>query len=309
MNSKTQKALPIVLSVFASLGVVGTSILSAIETVKAKPKLDKAKETGNKKVLVKEFIKDYKWTLLAGSATVASIVSGTIISKRIEASLSATVIMLDTALRKYKNKAEQVLGDKAKEITKQIAEDDYNALKNKNKDVSPRKRSKVLYHEEHIGFFYAFPESLDKAEAITNEKIITSYCGKEKTPTDHWASLRTFLDDCNAELVDDPENPIDSISFDYGWSIEYVKTCWGEDDIFIHLKRNVVTDENGNVKYIEVSFDKEPVADLLNYETWRPMLTSADDELAAGQDEESDYSTRSLGIAEELCNHLLEKKK
>lgn len=254
MNSKLERTLPVILSVLGSAGVVGTSILVAKSTLDNKEKLEELKGCKSKKKVIIDTIKIYKWPLATGAATIASIVAGTIISKKVEASLSATAIMLDTALRKYKHKAKELLGEKAQEITKAIAKDDFKDLKEESKKIEPTDRRK-LYYEEHIGFFKALPEDLKEAVHITNEKILSSYDGPEVTVTDHWASLNTFLEDCHGDLV--PEDNIDLESFDYGWTAEYMAYTYGED-IFLHINETPHLDASGNEMYTIIEFDKEP---------------------------------------------------
>lgn len=307
MNTKVKKTLPIMLSILAAGGVVGSNILTAKETVKNKEAMDEALKTKDKKVIVKTFIKSYKWSLLSGAATIASIVSGTIISKKVEASLSATVIMLDGALRKYKGKAKELLGDEVNKITKSIAIDDAKKMDIKQAPVNTNKRKKILYHEEHIGFFYAYPESLDKAMAITNEKILTSYEGKERITTDHWASLRTFLEDCNADIPEEGNQHIDEISYDYGWTAEYVSSVYGGNDIFVHLKKTPIKDEESGLEFIEIEFDKDPVYNPMDYMNW--PSEKYDNEIAAGQDEEAYYDVKDIEKAENVAQRMLERNK
>lgn len=267
MNSKFERALPVILSVVSSVGVVATSYFVAKVTPKANERIKKAKETNSKKKIILETIKGYKVPIIIGSATIASIVSGTIISKRIEASLSATAIMLDTTLRKYKGKVKELVGDKVDDIKEAIAEDDYKEKKELI-EKKPITDGRVLYQEEHIGFFKAYPNDIERAVAITNEKILTSYRGKERTITDHWASLKTFLEDCNAELIDEEDNPIDDVSFDYGWTSEYMAYTY-EDDMFLHIHQKKHKDAQGNIDYVILSFDKDPIFGVYSdYSNW-----------------------------------------
>lgn len=316
MNTKIQKALPIVLSILASIGVVGTSVAVSKETVKAKPKIDAVKAENNKKKLVKEFIKDYKWSLILGGATISSIISGTIISKKIEASLSATVVMLNGALLKYKGKVQQVLGPKAKEITHMIAGDEYDKMKSSSTGV-PKKTDKVLYYNEYMGWFFAKPENLSRAEAITNEKIHGHYRGPEKIKTDGWASLQTFFDDCKAEVADVPDNPYnEEVMYDFNWCSEYINEVYGYNE-FLHVNKTPHYDENHNIDYIIIEFDKEPIYNSLDYSNWPSIHHYDDEEAIAGQDEEDlinsnnvgGYNAKDIETAQNLADKLLERKK
>mgnify|MGYP003296477884 CR=1 FL=1 len=124
-----------------------------------------------------------------------------------------------------------------------------------------------MFYEEHIGFFKADPNDLDRGLAITNEKIFTSYKYTEKYPTDHFASLKTLLDDSNAIVIS--ENDIDDVSFDYGWTSEYMYAMY-EDDSFLHINKTPHVDENGIVDYIVITFNKEPVFGVFSdYQGWQ----------------------------------------
>ena len=320
VNTKIQKALPIVLSALASIGVIGTSIMVSKETVKAKPKMDAVKAENNKKKLVKEFIKDYKWSLILGGATISSIISGTIISKKIEASLSATVVMLNGALLKYKGKVQQVLGPKAKEITHKIVGDEYEKVGPYVADT-PRKPGSVLYYNEYIGWFFAKPENINRAEALTNEKIHGHYRGPEKIKTDGWASLETFFDDCKAEVAEFPDNPYnEEIMCDFNWCSEYINEVYGFNE-FLHVIKTPHYDANHDIDYIILEFDKEPIYNSMDYSNWPTIHHYDDEEAVAGQDEEGyinndnvgGYSTKNIEstqeFAQEFADKILERKK
>lgn len=259
MNQKLEKVLPIFLSILASAGVVATGVAIAKVAPKANEKIKEAKETGSKMEVVKTVVKEYKIPLVLASATIASIVSGTIISKKIEASLSATTLMLDTAYKKYKYKVKQLFGDKANEIVKSISEDEKEKKKDKIEELNSRD-NRQLYHEEHVGFFKADPEDLKKAIALTNEKILTHFRGVAQTETNHWASLDTFLEDCNAERL---SNDIDKVSYDYGWNFDYMNDLY-KYDMHVRIIETPHVDENGIVDYIIIQFDKEPIFGILD---------------------------------------------
>lgn len=257
MNEKVRRILPIFLSIVSSAGVIGTAILVAKETPKASKEIEEAKKEKNSKKVAKAILKNYGPSIAVGAATITSIVAGTIIGKKTEASLTATTIMLDRTYRKYKGKVKEVLGvEKEAEINKEIAKDDY---KKKEEELNSYENSDgtKLYHEEHIGFFRAKPELLERALNLTNERIQSTYDDiKYGMRTNMYASLKTFLDDAKAKVIDKKE--IDDLSFDYGWSYDYLDEAWGGNK-FVHMILTPEGDENGVVKYINVTFDKDPI--------------------------------------------------
>jgi len=254
VNRNVQRTLPVILSIISSVGVVATGILVALEAEKANKNIRKAKEKKDKKAIVVAFLKGYYPALLVGGATVSSIIAGTIISKRIEMSLTATALMLDASLKKYKGKLKELFGDKASVITDSIIKDDYNKLTKDDKELED---GEILYCEEHVGFFKAIPSKLEHAMGQTNEKIITTL---------GWSSIREFLKDAKARLISD--NGIDDVSFDYGWYLDYVnevsaKIADGIIDVtnspFIHMTIEPHGDENGVFDYYILKFDRDPI--------------------------------------------------
>lgn len=248
MNRNVQRSLPIFLSILGSAGVIATAILVGLEAEKANKNIKEAKNNKDTKGVIISFIKGYYPALIIGSATISSIIAGTIISKKIEVSLTATALMLDTSLRRYKEKLKEVFGDRADSIFDSIIKDDYTKLSKEDKETS---QGELLYGEEHIGFFKTTPSNLEYALGLTNEKIISKR---------GWSSLREFLADCNAKIV--PNSEIDDVSYDYGWYLDYLNGIYINDSVqssFLHITKEPVYDENGEFHYYIIRFDKDPV--------------------------------------------------
>lgn len=255
MNEKIQKSMPVALSVVGSLGVVATAVLAVTETLKNSEELKEVyKNKNNIKEKILTSLKIYWPSIVTATATIASITTGTIISKKYEASLGATAVMLDGIYRKYKGKVKQVLGnDVDKKINEEIAKDDFKEHKEDPKLKTGE--GEVLYWEEHIGFFVAKPENLAKAFMLTCERLIRTNFYENGIETDCWSSFRVLLSDAKAKCVDED---VDDISFDYGWHYEYVKDAY-YGDMFIHYETVPEYDENGVVKYMRLIIDKDPV--------------------------------------------------
>lgn len=250
MNPKLQRSLPVPLAILSSMGVVATTVIVAKKAPIANAKLNEVKN--NKKEWFKVFIKEYWPALTMGSATIASILAGTIISKKTEASLSATAIMLERTLNKYKGKAEELFGEKAEEFTKSISKTDYRKEEKKLPDND--ENGERLYWEEHVGFFKATPENIYKSLLVLNEHIVLK--------TQNFYSFKVFLKEAKAKLVD---NEIDGISYEYGWNYEYIDEVYeGINGPFLHVKIDPVFDENGVVKYYTLIFDKDPIISTSN---------------------------------------------
>lgn len=262
MNIKTQKTLSVVLSIVGSVGVVATAFLAAKRAPKAEKELKKASDKKEKAAI---FVKNYWPVIVSATATVASITAGTIISKKTEASLTAMAVGADQLYRRYKGKAIELFGDKAKDITKEVSKDLFDSKKIAK---LPKKEGERLYYEEHVGFFYASPEDIAYAIGDINKRLATQDC-ISPFKTFYWASLRTFLYDANVnkfyggslkEGCKEDGSDVDDMSFDYGWDKEYLNHMYGCSNIDAHFLD--VLDDDGETKYTMISFDQEPVADI-----------------------------------------------
>lgn len=264
MDEKVQKALPVVLSITGSIGVVATSVLVAKETPKAMKDIEAAKKSG-KKAVVMAFLKNYWPSLLAGAGTIASITIGTIIGKKTEMSLTAAVVGADQMYRRYKDKAKEIVGDKANDIIKGVSKDLYKGQKKDIEECRERMTDDArdeckLYWEDNIGFFYARPVNLAFAISDMNQRLQTV---DTTTPikSDHWTTLRALIYDADATIVGTCRNKpdktsIDDMSFDYGWNSEYLNHMYGSDRVDVNYLD--VYDDNGNELYTVLSFNQEP---------------------------------------------------
>lgn len=248
MNRKLERNLPILLSVVASIGVVVTSVLVGFRAEKANKNIREAKKNKDTPGIIKEFLKGYYPALISGTATVSSIIAGTVISKKMEMSLTATAIILDGTLRKYKGKLRELFGDKAEEITKSISENEYKKVADDDKKVVGNEQ---MYYEEHVGFFKADPEKLKEAFVNLNNNIFVKK---------GWGTIGELLKDCEAVVID--EEKIDNTSYEYGWLVEYLQEVYGEntDDISVKSIMQLSADE----KYLFLYFNKEPLFGITN---------------------------------------------
>lgn len=100
-----------ILSVAASLGVVGTSILSAKATYDALKAIDKKQKCdADKKEKLKIAIVYYIPTILVGTITIACILSSDILNKKRQASLASALALIGESFRSYKEKVKELQG-------------------------------------------------------------------------------------------------------------------------------------------------------------------------------------------------------
>jgi len=226
MDIKTQRWVSLGLSVLNTVGVIGTFIFVSKETPKAKKELDNLPKNCKKITKVKTFAKNYKKSLIFATATIASGIGSRVVSYKTEASLIATIGVLDASLHKYKNKVKDILGvDADKEIVKEIIKDN-----NDKPDESPQ-TGEVLYSEEHIGYFYAKPENINKAMLILNEDVSgnSNYFATGRDASGIF-TIGEFLKACEGRPL---SHNLDENRLNFGWSFDYLSKF--HDIPWVHL--------------------------------------------------------------------------
>lgn len=110
--SALKKKSPIILAACATVGVVGTVILSVRAGIKSE-KLSKNEEGLTDKEIYKETIKAYAPVAIAGALTIFSIVSSQIISQKQQAALLAACMTLKEAYTDYRKTNIELYGEEA----------------------------------------------------------------------------------------------------------------------------------------------------------------------------------------------------
>ena len=256
MNLK--KSMPVILSVVGSVGTIATAILTAKATPRAMKKyedLKKEKEKPTKMDIAKKVIPSYVPAVIVGTATIASIVSSTLISQKQQASLAATCMMLDQGWRKYKGKVKEVLGvDAHQNILNEIANDDYREIP----DQTTVDDGKRLYWEEHLGYFRANPEHFAFATSDLNQRLqIVDYVAQDY----YVSTLQNLINDSGAELLDEDKKNVDFSNI--GWSMDYLAECF--EYCWIHVHLDPIKLEDG-VECYKVYFDEDPIYDPESFE-------------------------------------------
>lgn len=270
MNIRFRQVAPVILSIIGAAGVVLTSVLTAKETPKAAKKLEEVKKNPEcKKIdVLKTVVPCYIPAIVSGTITIASIVSSTIISKKTEASLTATCMMLDQGWRKYKGQVKKVIGEKAHlDILDAQAKEDYVAQEVDKVEVPD---DRELYWEEHVGYFLAKPIDLAFAYGDLNQRLqVEDYVGK----TWFFAMLYNLLIDANAELLNKDIKPEE---LNIGWSADYLIEAY--EYVWIHMSLVESEEEYNGRKVTKVIFFEDPIFDPGNYGEWFANHDESDDE-------------------------------
>ena len=254
MNN-TNKSLPIIFAIVGGVGVIGTAVVTAMDTPKASEALKKLKES-KEKLKPLDYIKwvgKYYWkSLVIGSASIASITSSTIISQKHQASLAATCMLLKSGYDKYKGKVKEVLGVEGhNKVLDAIAREDA-------KNVDP-KDNRRIYYEENIGTFLADPEKVAYAYADLNQRL---HCDEYGRQNNGEATLYDFLSMCDAKLLDSTgktSNKDIQKAFDnFGWTPDYLYDKFEYGWIHMSIDEDPSEDEDKPSVY-RISFFEEPI--------------------------------------------------
>lgn len=271
MIYKTQRNLSVGLSILSALGVVGTTVLAIKETPKAIKELESKKGSKlTKKDYVKILLPIYWPTLVVGTATISSITASNLLSRKAEASLIATTAMLNQGWMRYKHKVKEVFGvDADKLISTKVSADEY-----KEKGMKPAKEysGKMLYWEEHIGFFVC--DEFDFLSAVTDMNQRLHSPDPDDNGTYFFTTLEFFLKDAKATVVDPKKL---EACRNMGWTADYLYDVYGCNRIWIHPHYTRVFDKNtGELRYIKVGFWEDPI-ELFGQETDRLHFKSRED--------------------------------
>lgn len=251
METKTKQFLAVGLSLLSSAGTIATAISAVKQYKKKENVVEIEKPSQNKKEKFVEFLKDYWPTLIFGTATVASTLASTLLSKRVEASLTSAAILVDQGWRKYNGKIKEALGVKEyDDLLTGLASKSYP--KDYHKDLNDPRQ---MYWEEHIGYFLAEPEKLALAYADLNQRLQIEDFGK----TSCYAMIYNLIKDANAEIVKKDDNACDE---NWGWTNEYLGETYGY--VWVHMNYEEIKLEDG-FDYTKITFTEDPIYDPGNY--------------------------------------------
>ena len=149
-----------ILTVLASIGVVGTAYLAGRAAVKAKEELDTLGEDAPIQEKVRAVAPIYIPPAAAGAATIACMFGANTLSRRQQASMLAAGAIVERTFKKYKDKAEELLGKNA--VENELAKDDIPD------DVEYEDGKKLYYYNyledgefldpAYEAYFRAYPE-------------------------------------------------------------------------------------------------------------------------------------------------------
>lgn len=255
MTIKTKQILSTVLAIVNVAGTVGLLVTATKAAPKTKEEIDKLKSENSdvdKKAIIKTFCKNMAVPLSLTAITAISGASSTILSRRVEVSLGASVLALEKGYERYSGKVKEVLGiDKNRDIITDIAKDELKNVKEPKK-----KDNRQLYYLEHVGFFRADPELVALSYADINQRI---HLDDSVAGTYFFATLKNFLIQADAEILDKNVN-LDELDH-WGWSADYLEDMF--EYYWIHMHWDDVTEDGKSFR--RIWFEEEPVTGYLSW--------------------------------------------
>lgn len=196
-----------ILTCLSAVGVVGTAYLSGKAAVKADKELETLGEDAPLKEKIKTVAPIYIPTMAAGATTLACMFGANTISRKQQASMLAAGALLEQTYKKYKGKAEELLGINVVEAN--LANDEVHP------DLSNEER--LFYfnyyedgeHPEYGSYFNCTADKVLKAEMEVNRQFILA---KQVT-------LNFFFDQLGLKHVEGGDN--------LGWSAELGEEYYG----------------------------------------------------------------------------------
>lgn len=212
IKSTLSKKSPEILTGIGIVGMATTVVLAVNATPKAIQLIERKREelklSENEKLkpvdIIKTAWKPYIPVVVTGVTSVACLVGASSVNARRNAALAAAYTLSDSALREYKDKVVETIGEKKeKAIVDAVAKEKVEKDPVTNKEVIVTPKGDTLCYDGIFGrYFKSDMETIKKAINKINRDIVC----------DMYASLNDFYNEIGL-------NPI-KIGDDLGWSID-----------------------------------------------------------------------------------------
>lgn len=221
-----------ILTIMASVGVIGTAILTADATIKALEDINLAEADKGEPLSTEEKIRTaahhYILPASAAAATITCTFGANILNKKQQASLASAYMMLGKSYQDYRNKVVELCG---KEVDKEVL-DEISIDKYEEKKPVVSESDYVLFFDEISGeFFESTLLKVREAEYHFNRNYALGGIA------------------CINELMDWFDLPHIKHGDDFGWSWD-ISADWGYS--FIDFEHELVTPKEG-VEYYRIS--------------------------------------------------------
>lgn len=175
-----KKNSPVILTGFGIAGMVGTTILAVEATPKALKLIEQEKEEKGVEKLspietVKTTWKCYIPAVISGAASIACVIGANSIHLRRNAALVTACTLSETALREYKDKVIETIGEKKElEVRDAIAKDKVEKNPVKDNEIIITDRGNTLCYDAISGrYFYSDIEKIKKSVNELNRQMLS----------------------------------------------------------------------------------------------------------------------------------------
>lgn len=199
---------PEILTGVGIAGMVATTVLAIKATPKALRLLDEAENEKEDELTAGEKIKAcwkcYIPTAVTGATSIACLVGASSVHTRRNAALAAAYTLSDSALREYREKVVETIGEKKEKVVKDaIAKEKIEKDPVTTKEVIVTEKGDTLCYDGIFGrYFKSDMESIKRAINKINRQIVC----------DMYVSLNEFYDELGLSHV--------PIGDDLGWNID-----------------------------------------------------------------------------------------
>lgn len=239
-----KRSSPMILTVVAAAGVIGTSIMSVKATLKAIPILDKEKEDKEGELTRVEIVRlagpSYIPAAMLGVSTVICIFGANALNKKQQAALTSAYALLDNTYKDYKKKVRELYGDDADtKVREGLCKEKYEKT-----DTNIFGEKQLFYDDFSGRYFESTIEEVKDAEYHFNRNFILR----------GYATLNEFYDFLSIPKVKNGEV--------LGWSFGAGGAFYGYEWIdFEHTK----TEMPDGLECLIISMPFPPTADYMDY--------------------------------------------
>lgn len=234
-----------ILTCLGGVGVIATSVMTAVATPKAMKLVKMAEEEKKDKLTKTEVVLSaapaYVPSIVTGAATIVCIFGANLLNKRQQAALTSAYALLNNSYKDYKKKVDELYGEDAgRRVRAEIAKDTYD-----EKNVKVEDKEKQLFYDLFSDrYFESTIETVQRAEYRINRHLATR----------DYAYLNEFYEELGIE-------PIES-GYKLGWSTGLCYAAYWQNWIdFTHEK--AILDDNLECYIIKIQQD--PIVGFEDY--------------------------------------------
>lgn len=223
-----------ILTFLSSVGVIGTAYLSGKAAVKAEKELETLGEDAPLEKKVKAVAPIYIPTAAAGATTILCMLGANTLSRKQQASMLAAGALMEQTYKKYRDKAEEFLGENfiEKEIAKDIP-DEVETEDGKRLYYYNYLEDGEIPEERYDGYFNAIPEQVLDAKYELN-RTFRFRCAHSRNG---YVTLNEFFKLLGREPIECGDN--------LGWAEDLATEYYGY--IWIDVEINEVKLDDGMV--------------------------------------------------------------